>query len=107
MGKKTLNRYYNKTDHSDIFRIAMGMFSIVFLTYSLARNTVLHPRHKLQYFKDAQWEQEWIDVAKRIVREEFDRSYNHISVEEVPMPHPVSFKIDYIFRDTYCFEPFD
>ena len=24
MGKKTLNRYYNKTDHSEIYRIAMG-----------------------------------------------------------------------------------
>ena len=25
IGKKTLNRYYNKTDHSEVFRIAMGM----------------------------------------------------------------------------------
>jgi len=23
--KKTLNRYYDKTDHSEVFRIAMGM----------------------------------------------------------------------------------
>lgn len=30
IGKRTLNRYYNKTDHSEIFRIAMGndFFSI-------------------------------------------------------------------------------
>jgi hypothetical protein len=27
IGKTTLNRYYNKTDHSEIYRIAMGMFS--------------------------------------------------------------------------------
>ena len=26
IGKKTLNRYYNQTDHSEVFRIAMGMF---------------------------------------------------------------------------------
>lgn len=26
VGKKTLNRYYDKTNHSEIFRIAMGMF---------------------------------------------------------------------------------
>jgi hypothetical protein len=26
IGKTTLNRYYNKTDHSEIFRIAMGKF---------------------------------------------------------------------------------
>ena len=25
IGKKTLNRYYNKTDHSEVYRIAMGM----------------------------------------------------------------------------------
>jgi hypothetical protein len=25
VGKKTLNRYYDKTDHSEIFRIAMSM----------------------------------------------------------------------------------
>jgi hypothetical protein len=24
LGKRTLNRYYNKTDHSEIYRIAMG-----------------------------------------------------------------------------------
>ena len=24
IGKRTLNRYYNKTDHSEIYRIAMG-----------------------------------------------------------------------------------
>ena len=24
LGKETLNRYYNKTDHSDVYRIAMG-----------------------------------------------------------------------------------
>jgi len=25
IGKKTLNRYYDKTDQSEVFRIAMGM----------------------------------------------------------------------------------
>ena len=30
IGKTTLNRYYNKTDHSEIFWIAMGM---VFKTF--------------------------------------------------------------------------
>jgi hypothetical protein len=28
IGKTTLNRYYNKTDHSEIYRIAMGMYSM-------------------------------------------------------------------------------
>jgi hypothetical protein len=30
IGKKTLNRYYNKTDHSEGFRIAMGMKILLF-----------------------------------------------------------------------------
>lgn len=36
---------------------------------------MLHPRHKLEYFKNAGWEPEWIDTAKSIVREEFEQSY--------------------------------
>ena len=27
VGKKAINRYYNKTDHSEVYRIAMGTFS--------------------------------------------------------------------------------
>jgi hypothetical protein len=29
LGKRTLNRYYNMTDSSDIYRIAMGKFIII------------------------------------------------------------------------------
>jgi hypothetical protein len=36
---------------------------------------VLHPRHKLAYFKTAGWEDEWISAAENIVRAEFSRSY--------------------------------
>jgi hypothetical protein len=28
IGKRTLNRYYNKTDHSEVYRIAMGKFCL-------------------------------------------------------------------------------
>ncbi|KAG1853540.1 hypothetical protein C8R48DRAFT_558143, partial [Suillus tomentosus] len=47
LAKKTLNRYYELTDTSEVYRIAM----------------VLHPRHKLSYFKNAGWEDEWVDTA--------------------------------------------
>jgi hypothetical protein len=30
IGKKTLNWYYDKTDHSEVFRIAMGMIFLCF-----------------------------------------------------------------------------
>jgi hypothetical protein len=36
---------------------------------------VLHPRHKLAYFKAQGWEEGWINTAYNIVREEYDRSY--------------------------------
>ncbi|KAF8153394.1 hypothetical protein B0H34DRAFT_634348, partial [Crassisporium funariophilum] len=47
LGKRTLNQYYDKTDHSEVYRIAM----------------VLHPRHKLNYFRKAGWEDDWIETA--------------------------------------------
>ena len=37
--------------------------------------SVLHPRHKLHYFKTAGWEDDWIQTARDIVREEFDQTY--------------------------------
>lgn len=36
VGKKTLNRYYDKTDHSEVFRIAMGMVFFIILLMSFA-----------------------------------------------------------------------
>ncbi|KAG1889611.1 uncharacterized protein F5891DRAFT_906011, partial [Suillus fuscotomentosus] len=47
LAKQTLNRYYSLTDKSETYQIAM----------------VLHPRHKLQYFKAAGWEDEWVTTA--------------------------------------------
>ena len=75
LGKKTLNRYYDKTDHSEVYRIAMGKWpylSFYFtLQFFLFYPTVLHPRHKLHYFKKAGWEEGWIETARDIVRAEF------------------------------------
>ena len=71
IGKKTLNRYYNKTDHSEVYRIAMGKLSPTCSNFT-DDLLVLHPRHKLHYFKTAGWEDDWIETARGIVREEFD-----------------------------------
>jgi hypothetical protein len=35
IGKKTLNRYYDKTDHSEVFRIAIDIVSFIILFLSL------------------------------------------------------------------------
>ncbi|KAG2044129.1 hypothetical protein BDR03DRAFT_803313, partial [Suillus americanus] len=47
LAKKTLNHYYELTNSSDVYHIAM----------------VLHPHHKLAYFKHVKWEQQWINTA--------------------------------------------
>jgi len=73
MGKKTLNRYYSKTDHSEVYRIAM----------------VLHPRHKLLYFEDAGWEDDWIATAEKLVRDRFESAYcadRPQSTDKTPVP---------------------
>lgn len=77
IGKKTINKYYNMTDHSEVYRIAMSMlFKLSSYCDLLNSNLlVLHPRHKLEYFKKHNWEATWIDTARQIVRDEFDRSY--------------------------------
>lgn len=36
---------------------------------------VLHPSHKLEYFKDHGWSQEWIDTARDLTKDEYERKY--------------------------------
>lgn len=52
------------------------------LITSIDRFAVLHPRHKLQYFKTSGWEDEWVETARNIVRDEFDRSYAFMDFDE-------------------------
>lgn len=67
LAKKTLNRYYSLMDASDVYRVAM----------------ILHPRYKLEYFKNAKWEEEWIEAVKGIVHDRYDESYHNAKVEVV------------------------
>jgi len=59
LAQATLNQYYQKTNMSDVYHITM----------------VLHLAHKLQYFKNAEWEKNWIPVAEELVRQEFTNNY--------------------------------
>jgi hypothetical protein len=43
IGKRLLNKYYNVTDHSEVYRIAMGMFSSFRILLSVS-NSFLSPR---------------------------------------------------------------
>jgi hypothetical protein len=37
---------------------------------------VLHPSLKLEYFRLRKWDQDWIDTALQLVKDEFDSSYD-------------------------------
>jgi hypothetical protein len=39
--------------------------------------TVLHPGLKLEYFRQHEWEDDWIDMAENLVREEYIVNYQN------------------------------
>jgi hypothetical protein len=47
----------------------------IFTHFDVHPSLVLHPRHKLKYFKTAGWEDDWIDAAETIVRDEYEQKY--------------------------------
>jgi len=36
---------------------------------------VLHPQHKLLYFKTARWEDDWIKIAETLIQDEYTWTY--------------------------------
>ena len=83
LSKRILNKYYSKTDASEVYRIAMGKFSylklstVPLIAYPTA---VLHPRYKLAYFRQQQWEDAWIQAAKDLTHEVYKTSYMALKV---------------------------
>ena len=47
----------------------------IFTHFGVHPPLVLHPRHKLKYFKTAGWEDDWVDAAETIVRDEYEQKY--------------------------------
>ena len=86
LAKKTLNRYYGLTESSEVYHIVMGMLFILIISDLASSITVLHPHHKLTYFKNAGWELEWINTAETLVCEEFECSYSSIQHFEALKP---------------------
>ena len=87
IGKKTLDKYHNKTGESDVYHIVMGVFlpPQLYVCCTLLTLThwyiVLHPCHKLEYFKRNKWDAKSIEAAHDLVQDEFDRSYWLLDVE--------------------------
>ena len=68
-----LNKYYQKSDESLVYRIAMA----------------LDPRFKLQYFADQEWDTDWIDTVKDITRMIYNEDYPSIAAADLPVsPRP-------------------
>ncbi|THU80740.1 hypothetical protein K435DRAFT_695047, partial [Dendrothele bispora CBS 962.96] len=70
-----LNKYYSKTDDSIMYKAAMS------------KHPFLLPLQKadMKYFKDAKWEQSWINMAKTSTQEFFATHYlNKVEQQEAP-----------------------
>ena len=63
----SINKYYLKTDMSNVYRIAIGKCIIFALLLCIEICfVVLHPNLKLKYFHKHGWEKAWIDMAESI-----------------------------------------
>jgi hypothetical protein len=67
-GLAILNKYYEKSDESFVYRISMA----------------LDPRFKLGYFVDQEWPKEWIDTVKDITRTVYQEHYSDIAPANLP-----------------------
>ncbi|GJE97034.1 hypothetical protein PsYK624_132440, partial [Phanerochaete sordida] len=59
LGWKLLNKYYSATDESIMYRCIM----------------MLHPKHKLEYFREQKWKTTWITAAEELLRQEWELHY--------------------------------
>jgi hAT family C-terminal dimerisation region len=76
--RQIMNKYYSRTDLSNVYRIAMGMFIVSIVSHQLTMLVVLHPQMKLKYFQSHGWKQDWIDTVHDITTEKFAK-YNKVS----------------------------
>ena len=81
IGKKLLNKYYDMTDHSKLYRIAIGTFILLVYPFVLISFLVLHPSHKLEYFRLAGWDAKWVQTVEEIVRDEFECAYIEVEAD--------------------------
>ena len=84
--KQTLNCYYSKTNSSETYCIAIGeylLYSNILVSTEWLDDAVLHPWHKLAYFRSTGWLEDWIRTAEVIMHETYERKYKNTEPEEV------------------------
>ena len=63
-------------DDSVMYWAAMSEHAFLFiLCLPIDNHSVLHPKHKLEYFLNKKWEQEWIDTAIDFTRKIWIEEY--------------------------------
>jgi len=68
IGKRTLSKYYNKTGESEVYCVAMSTLVPFYVQYVfLTVIQVLHPCHKLEYFRRHNWDKPSIEAAHNII----------------------------------------
>lgn len=87
LAQRTLNRYYSMTGDSEVYRIAMGRFSLVdiglqLISFSSSSKT------EAGVLQATEMESEWVDTAKEITEHQFAwyvaKYGSQNDVEEVP-----------------------
>jgi hypothetical protein len=87
--RQLMNKYYARTDLSNVYRIAMGKWcTSINDVLEADAPLVLHPQMKLKYFQTNGWKQDWIDTARELVMEEF------VKYDKVPEPQIASAPVD-------------
>ena len=68
IGKRTLLKYYNKPGESEVYCVAMSTLVPFYVQYVfLTVIQVLHPCHKLEYFRRHNWDKPSIEAAHNII----------------------------------------
>jgi hypothetical protein len=86
LAHKKINHYYSMMDLPSAYQIAMGMFASFPYGQSWPLSSVLHPGLKLEYFRQQDWEEEWVDRAENLVCEEYFIRYEGKSGVAIPAP---------------------
>ena len=80
LGLAMLNKYYQATDSTPNYRIAMSksnfyMYICIMRSHWPLHTLVLHPAYKTRYFEKHGWPQDWRNEAVELVRREWATRY--------------------------------
>jgi hypothetical protein len=96
LGKQTLNKYYSKTDNAHSYRITMSQSIAGCLIHRAYYCSVFNPEYKLIYFKIAGWDIIWIEQARKLIYDMYNRKYAPTADTAIPKPVSEEVRIFYV-----------